>query len=94
MTYTIQDAIAVANRLEGDKTNPYARTVAKLLHAAASVCESTNGLEMAAGMRSDKESFYTEVLDSICEELAKALNVALDRDQLDWYFGPESNSEE
>lgn len=94
MSYTIQEAIAVAQRLESDKTNPYARTVAKVLLAAANVCESTNGMELAAGMRSDKEDFYIEVLDSISEELAKALNAALDRDQLDWYFGPESDSEE
>ena len=94
MSYTIQEAIDVANRLQGDRTNPYARTVAKVLLAAANVCESTNGMELAAGMTSDKEGFYIEVLDSITEELAKALNAALDRDQLDWFFGPESDSEE
>ncbi|MCT7955712.1 hypothetical protein [Laspinema palackyanum] len=94
MTYTIQDAIAVANRLKDDKTNPYARTVGKVLLAVTNVCESTNGMELAAGMTGDKEGFYTEVLDSISSELAKALNEALDRDQLDWYFGPESDSEE
>ncbi|AFY80179.1 hypothetical protein [Oscillatoria acuminata] len=94
MTYTIQDAIAVANRLKADKTNPYARTVGKLFLATANVLESTHGLEIVAGMRRDKELFFTEVLDSISEELAKALNEALDRDQLDHYFGPESDSEE
>ncbi len=94
MTYTIQEAIDVANRLKGDRTNPYARTVGKLILAAANVCESTNGMELAAGMRSDREGFYQDVIDSISEELAKALNAALDRDQLDHYFGPESDSEE
>lgn len=93
MTYTFQDVTTLSSRLQRVNENQYAQSVGKILAAAANICESTNGLEIAAGMRGDREDFYAEVLDSICNELTTTLKAALNPEMLNWFFSSDSEHE-
>jgi hypothetical protein len=93
MPYTVQQAEAVATELK-NRSEEYAKYLGELLATAANICGSADGLEIASGIHRDRDEFYAEALDSICEELSVVLKKILPPEQLNWYFFPASDSEE
>lgn len=89
MPYTVQEAQAVSSRLQ-QRDEEYAKYLGELLATAANICESADGLEMAAGMHSDRNGFYADAIQSICEQLQTTLHRCLSPEQLNWYFAPDT----
>lgn len=93
MPYTTEETQATAAGLK-NRSEEYAKYLGELLATAANICESANGLEIAAGIHRDRGEFYAEALDSICEELSITLKKILSPEQINWWFGGNDDSDE